>query len=405
MYDPNQKQDQQGSAVEPESVQQEPTGDRSSEDLTLMQNDLPTHDGAEGTATAHGKTGLLQPVTTRVTEMLGIDYPIICGAMYPCSNPELVMAVSKAGAIGVAQPLSFEFVHGWDVREAFRWIRDTSGKPFGVNIMVRSLKPSHHERMMRYTRVALEEGCTFFVTSLGDPRWVVDAVRQYEGVRIFHKVINLRHAQKALEAGVDGIILVNDRAGGHLGTKDAAELLQEFRAAYPDRDIPVVLAGGVGCEEEFRQGLELGYDAILMGTRFIATKECNTPDEYKHALEQASEHDVVLTKAVDGEDLAVLNTDIVKQRGLKQPLLVRIMRACVAIAPKPLKPFFYNLAKNAALNHIQTGFEELAEGAKRGDSTKDYYQAGRSVGSFDTIESVDQIIGRFISDYHGNKSS
>ena len=117
--------------------------------------------------------------------------------------------------MGVIQPVSFEKVHNWDFREALQFLQSNTDAPFGVNVIVRNIEKRYTERMENYVQVALEEGVRFFVTSLGDPSWVVQAGQDYEGVKVFHKVTNVKHARKAVAAGVDGLILVNDRAGGH----------------------------------------------------------------------------------------------------------------------------------------------------------------------------------------------
>jgi NAD(P)H-dependent flavin oxidoreductase YrpB (nitropropane dioxygenase family) len=107
---------------------------------------------------------------TPLTRQLGIEVPLICGAMYPCTNPELVAAVSAAGGIGVVQPLSMIYVYGHDLREGLRLIRRTTDKPIGMNVLIERSSKLYLERMHHYVDVALEEGVRFFVTSLGKPR-------------------------------------------------------------------------------------------------------------------------------------------------------------------------------------------------------------------------------------------
>src|SRR2546426_2269520 len=117
---------------------------------------------------------------TPLTRQLGIEVPLICGAMYPCSNAELVAAVSAAGGIGVVQPLSMIYVYGQDLRDGLRLIRCTTDKPIGMNVLIERSSKFYLERMRRYVDIAIEEGVRFFVTSLGNPRWVVDRVRSEE---------------------------------------------------------------------------------------------------------------------------------------------------------------------------------------------------------------------------------
>ncbi len=150
---------------------------------------------------------------TRFTKQLGLKYPIICGAMYPCTSPELVAAVCKTGAIAIVQPMSLEFDKGLDFRKSLRWIREKTPNPYGVNIL---LAPGYEAKLKFWTQIALEEGCRFFISALGRPTWVVDMVKPHGGI-IYHDVINRVFADKVKYIDFDGFICVNKRAGGHLG--------------------------------------------------------------------------------------------------------------------------------------------------------------------------------------------
>ncbi|MCA1732689.1 MAG: nitronate monooxygenase, partial [Acidobacteria bacterium] len=164
---------------------------------------------------------------TPMTRQLGIELPIIGGAMYPCSNPELVAAVSEAGGIGVVQPISLTYVHGHDYREGLRYIRSITAKPIGMNALIEQSSKTYHERMTKWIDVALEEGVRFFVTSLGNPRWVVERVRSAGGV-VYHDVTERKWALKGRDAGVHGLIAVNSRAGGHAGPRTPRALFDEI---------------------------------------------------------------------------------------------------------------------------------------------------------------------------------
>ena len=202
------------------------------------------------------------PLDTPLTRATGIEVPLICGAMYPCSNPELVAAASAAGGMGIIQPLSLVYVHGHDYREGLRLIRRLTDKPVGLNVIVERSSKVYLERMMRYVDEAIEEGVRFFVTSLGNPDWVVERAHAVGGL-VYHDVTERKWAEKGLAAGVDGLIAVNDRAGGHAGPKSAARLLDELG----DLGVPLVAAGGVGAAADFVAMLEMGYAGVQMGTR------------------------------------------------------------------------------------------------------------------------------------------
>ncbi|MBT8445565.1 MAG: nitronate monooxygenase, partial [Gammaproteobacteria bacterium] len=179
-----------------------------------------------------------------LTELLDIEVPLICGAMYPCSNPELVAAVSEAGAIGIVQPLSLSYVHGHEFRAGLRYIRTLTDKPIGVNLIIERSAEKYIERVRAWTDIAIEEGVKFFVTALGKPDWVVEKAHP-AGIKVFHDVTSVDWANKALDCGVDGFICVNNRAGGHAGEQSPEQLLEEVGALGK----PVVCAGGVGNAE------------------------------------------------------------------------------------------------------------------------------------------------------------
>ena len=209
----------------------------------------------------------------------GIEVPLICGAMYPCSNPELVAAASAAGAIGIVQPVSLTYVHGYEYRAGLRYIRSLTDRPIGLNALIEASSQAYHQRMVRFVNVAIEEGIRFVVTSLGNPRWVADALHAAGGF-VYHDVTERKWALKARDGGVDGFIAVNARAGGHAGTLNPDALL----AAVGDLGLPVVAAGGVATPREFVSMLARGYAGVQMGTRFIATTECNASEAYKRAI-------------------------------------------------------------------------------------------------------------------------
>ncbi len=299
--------------------------------------------------------------------------------MYPCSNPELVAAVSAAGGIGVLQPISLTYVHGHDYREGVRLMRRLSGdRPLGMNVLIEGNSRIYRERMERWIDVALEEGVRFFITSLGNPRWVVDRVAPAGGI-VYHDVTETKWARKGLDGGVHGLIAVNDRAGGHAGGR-TREALYEMLA---DFGVPLICAGGVGSEAEFVEALRLGYAGVQMGTRFIATTECSVHPDYKAAIVAANERDVVLTERITGVPVAVLNTPYIQRMGTRAgPLsrwLLRNRRT------KHLMRTLYALRSLRQLKH--------ASKAARGSD--DYWQAGKSVTGITAIEPAGDIVRRF----------
>jgi len=313
------------------------------------------------------------------TRTAGIEVPLICGAMYPCSNPELVAAVSKAGGIGIVQPVSLTFVHRHDFREGLRLIRRLAdGKPIGMNALIETSSKTYHNRMVKWVDIALEEGVRFFVTSLGKPRWVVERVSRVGGV-VYHDVTERKWALKGLESGVHGLIAVNRRAGGHAGPKSAEVLMEELG----DLGVPLICAGGIGTPEDFVRALKLGYQGVQMGTHFIATPECRASEAYKAAIVRSGEDDIVLSERITGIPLAVIRTPYIDRMGLEAGPMARWMLR--GRRTKRLMRIIYALKSGWQIKRAS-----LDESGRR-----DFWQAGRSVAGIRAVEPATDIVRRF----------
>ena len=320
-------------------------------------------------------------VTTRLTEDIGVKYPIICGAMYPCSNPELVAAASEGGGIGIIQPVSLTMVHGFDkpnrkegLRAGIRYIRTLTDKPLGFNALIEKGSEKYFKQMSEWIDVALEEGIRFFVTSLGKPDWVCKKVHAEGGV-VYHDVTNRKWAEKGKMCGVDGLICVNDRAGGHLGELTMEEIYDQLA----DMGLPLICAGGIGSEIELRKALQVGYDGVQMGTRFIATYECSTPDDYKDAIIKAKEDDITWTTKLTGVPISVINNSKFKQHNswLVRTLLKSRLKHRVRVIITGLS--FWRM-------------RAFSKGKNK--SSKDLWSAGKSVETVNSIESARIIMER-----------
>lgn len=325
---------------------------------------------------------------TPLTRQLGIEVPLICGAMYPCSNPELVAAASEAGGIGVIQPLSMVYVHGHEFGAGLKLIRSLTAKPVGMNVIVERSSKVYEERMRRFVDQAIEGGIRFFVTSLGNPRWVVEKAHAAGGF-VYHDVTERKWAMKGLEAGVDGLIAVNSRAGGHAGPKSEEALITELGKL----GVPVICAGGVGDEDDFVRALRMGYAGVQMGTRFIATTECTAHDDYKRAIVQADEDDVVLTERITGVPVAVLRTPYIEKVGTKAGPVGRWMLK--GRKTKHWMRMFYSLQS----------VWKLKRSSVRAFSYKDYLQAGKSVAGVEKVEPAGEIVRRFRTAAEGEEKA
>ncbi len=315
---------------------------------------------------------------TPFTRQAGVSVPLIGGPMYPCSNPELVAAVSEAGGLGVVQPLSLTYVHGHDFRAGLRLIRSLTSRPIGFNALIEGNNKTYLDRMRHWIDIALEEGVRFFITSLGNPTWVCARVHAAGGV-VYHDVTERKWAQKGVDGGVDGLIGVNDRAGGHAGSRSPEVLLEELLPF----EKPIVSAGGVGSPEEFRRRLRLGYTAVQLGTRFIATPECTASAAYKQAIVDADQDDIVLTERLTGVPVAVINNEYVERLGTKAG------------------PFARWLLKGRRTKHwVRTWYalnslRRLRKSLMAEDIRTDYWQAGKSVAGISEIKPAGRIVREF----------
>ncbi len=315
-------------------------------------------------------------IATPFTRQVGVDVPLICGAMYPCSNPELVAAVSAAGGIGVMQPISLTYVHGHEFREGIRLMRRLTDKPIGMNALIEQSSQAYADRMSKWIDIALEEGIRFFVTSLGNPRWVVDRVTPVGGI-VYHDVTERKWALKGRDGGVHGLIAVNNRAGGHAGGQSAQQLFD----GLSDLGLPLICAGGIGDEEGFVAALEIGYAGAQLGTRFIATTECNAKPEYKQGILDADESDIVLTERLTGVPVSVINTPYIQRLGTRAGRFARWM-----LRGRKTKHWMRTIYALRSLHRLKH---------TTGDANQDYWQAGKSVAGITSIEPAAEIVERF----------
>ncbi len=317
---------------------------------------------------------------TAFTRHAGVRVPLICGPMYPCSNPELVAAVSEAGGLGIIQPISLTYVHGHEYRAGLRYLRTLTDKPIGFNALIEASSKLYFERMQQWIDIALEEGVRFFLTSLGNPKWVCERVHAAGGV-VYHDVTERKWAQKGVDGGVDGLIAVNSRAGGHAGRKGPQELFDEL-APF---GLPVVSAGGVGTPEQFTAQLRIGYAAVQLGTRFIATPECKASEAYKQAIVDAEEEDIVLTERLTGVPVAVIRNAYIDKLGTDAGTFAKWM-----LRGRRTKHWMRTWY---ALNSVR----RLKRSLNSENVSTEYWQAGRSVSGIRDIRPAGEIVREFAS--------
>ena len=223
----------------------------------------------------------------------GLKLPVIAAPMFLVSGPDLVVETCNAGVIGTFPSLNQRTTEGY--RE---WLHEIKGHlnpdaaAFGVNHIVHPTNP----RLMADMMVSVEEKVPLIITSLGAVRDVVEAVHGYGGV-VFHDIANVRHARKAAESGVDGLILVANGAGGHAGVVNPFALVEEVRSFY---DGTIILSGCLSTGSDVAAAIMMGADFAYMGTRFISTTESMAQAEYKQMIVESGASDITYTPAVSG---------------------------------------------------------------------------------------------------------
>lgn len=235
---------------------------------------------------------------TRLKSRLSL--PLIAAPMFLVSGTQLVIESCKAGIVGTFPALNGRTSEDFEqmlieIQTELQRHQDETGEepaPFGVNIIVNRTNP----RVMADLALCIKHKVPLIITSLGAVKDLVDAVHTYGGL-VFHDVIKKRHAEKAAEAGVDGIIAVAAGAGGHAGTASPFALIKEIKQVF---DGAIILAGGLSDGADIAAAELMGADLAYMGTRFIATQESLASDEYKQMLIESDIDDIIYTDAVSG---------------------------------------------------------------------------------------------------------
>ncbi|MEM7114399.1 MAG: nitronate monooxygenase [Chloroflexota bacterium] len=319
----------------------------------------------------------MEKLTQQFLNDTGAEVPVVCGPMYPGSNPELVVAVSEAGGFGVVQPVSLTSLYGHDFREGLRLIKQLTDKPFGVNFTIfGGANKKYHEQMKTWMQVSIEEGVKFFLTSLGKPHAVVKIAKEH-GIKVYHDVPNKKVALAMVDAGVDGLNCINWRGGGQTGIQSAEQFMEELH----DLGIPLICAGGIGNGEDFQEVLAMGYAGVQVGTRFLATEECQVTKSYKQAIVDSTEADIVWTNKIAGNNSSVIKTADIMRGGLRTGPIISYM-----LTQRRLKKYArMYLMSRGIKNYSKTAFD---------DNTQ-FWQAGKGVGNIKSVEPVSAVVQEF----------
>lgn len=301
-----------------------------------------------------------------------LSLPVIASPMFTVSYPELVLAQCKAGIVGSFPALNArqpELLDEWltQIQGALASHRGENPDAMIGPLAVNQIAHTSNVRLERDVETCIKHKVPILITSLRAPvREIIDAVHGYGGI-ILHDVINLRHAQKALEAGVDGLILVAAGAGGHAGTLSPMALVGEVRRIFKG---PLALSGSIATGDAILAAQAMGADFAYMGTRFIASAEANASEPYKQSLVRATASDIVYTNLFSGVHGNYVRESI-ERVGLDPDNL--------ASADKSLMSF--------------------ADGRSKAKAWKDIWGAGQGVGQIQDLPATAEIVSRLQNEY------
>ena len=282
-------------------------------------------------------------IETEFTRMIDVDYPIIGAPMFLLSYEELVIAVARAGGLGAIPLPNFRTTE--ELKRTLECIREATDKPIGVNIHL-----SGRFEWKAQLSLCLDAGVKFFITSLGDPRLILDDVHA-NGGKVFPDVISLEQGLKSRDRGADGLIAVASGAGGHCGTIPTHIFIPYLKSKT---DLPIIAAGGISTGAQMVAAMAVGACAVVVGTRLIATTESRAQAAYKEAVVRAGPEDIVCTARITDNPASWLAESI--------------------------KDFD----------------EQPKVGSKR---WRDFWSAGQSVAQVEEITSATEVIREMVDDY------
>jgi len=307
-------------------------------------------------------------------KLLGIDYPILMAPMFLVSNTKMVVAALENGITAALPALNFRTPT--DFRNAVATIRQSTQKPFGINLIVNKSNYKYHDHL----DLCIELKVDFIITSLGNPVEVINRCKPL-GIKVFCDVVDLAYAIKVADLGADAVIAVNASAGGHAGHLSQGELIPLLKQHLT---IPIISAGGVGTGNQVDEALRLGAGGVSIGTLFIASEEAPVSLDYKKALIDYSAQDIILTTKISGTALTVINTPYFQSLSKDKSWLERMS------SNKWLK-------KYAKLLLLLRGFKRL----QKSDQKPDYQSvwcAGPAIQYIHAIRPVRQIITQLIAE-------
>ncbi len=318
----------------------------------------------------------MEPVKSKLCEMLGIKFPVIMAPMFLVSDEKMIIEGIKSGITGAIPALNYRNTD--DLRKAIRKIKTETKGPFGINLIVNKSNFLYKEQL----QVCCEEKIDFFITSLGSPEETIKKAKKY-GIKVFCDVTDTNFAKKVEGLGADAVIAVCKEAGGHAGPTSYKDLIPALKKVCK---IPVFSAGGIGTGKGIKEMIELGSDGVSMGSIFIATEESPVSEEYKQACVKYSASDIVMTTKLSGTPCTVINTPYVQKVGTSQNWLEKLLNK-----NKRLKKWFKALTFMRGMKSLQN--------AAFSSTYKTVWCAGPSIEHVHAIKTVHEVVETLKKDF------
>ena len=310
---------------------------------------------------------------TSLTELLGIEHPMIMAPMFLVSNAKMVIAACNAGITGAIPALNYRTDE--EFRKALDEIKAATNKPYGINLITNK----SNIRLREQLDTCKEYKVPFIITSLGSPEMVINECKPL-GMKVFADVIDLEYSKKVEALGADALIAVNNEAGGHAGHLSPEELIPLLVA---NCKIPVISAGGVGNKAGLDRMLKLGACGVSVGSPFIASFEAPISDDYKNACVEYGEKDIVRTTKLSGTPCTVINTPYVQKVGLEQNWLESFLSK-----NKSLKKYIKMIT-------FYKGMKSLEKAAFTA-TYQTMWCAGKSIEHVKAVKPIKEIVGGFV---------
>ena len=314
-------------------------------------------------------------IRTPICEGLGIEHPVFQAGMGWVARADLAAAVSEAGGLGVVGAGST--MDGEQLRAEIRRVRELTDKPFGVDILFATVR-AEGDRVARYTdtvrqmiEAVLEERVPVLVSGLGSPAAVVPAAHEC-GIYVMSVVGAVRHAEKAVADGVDAVIASGMDGGGHVGRIGTVALVPAVVDAV---EVPVLAGGGLADGRGLAAALAFGAQGVWMGTRFIATAESRSHDNYKHRIAETDVAGTVVTRAHSGKPCRLIDNGFTRGWSGREA---------------EIKPF--------PLQAMEVGHPASERGRIEGDVEAGVLPAGQSCGMIGDIVPAGEVVRRVVEE-------